>query len=73
MLQFVTSVKRAPLLGFRHMTPQFSIARGGTDMTRLPTAATCMCLLKLPEYHGDSMMRDKLLKAAHDGATFELS
>jgi ubiquitin-protein ligase E3 C len=40
---------------------------------RLPTAATCMNLLKLPPYKGVAEMREKLLYAITAGAGFELS
>jgi len=40
---------------------------------RLPTAATCMNLLKLPPYRTAAAMRDKLLYACHAGAGFDLS
>ena len=42
-------------------------------MERLPTAATCMNLLKLPPYQDTRLMRDKLLYAIKAGAGFELS
>eukprot|EP00798_Chlamydomonas_sp_ICE-L_P015877 gene15877-22007_t len=40
---------------------------------RLPTAATCMNLLKLPPYPTVELMRRKLLMAIHAGAGFDLS
>jgi ubiquitin-protein ligase E3 C len=40
---------------------------------RLPTAATCMNLLKLPPYRTAQQIRDKLLYAVQSGAGFELS
>ncbi len=40
---------------------------------RLPTAATCMNLLKLPPYRTPQQIRDKLLYAVQSGAGFELS
>jgi ubiquitin-protein ligase E3 C len=40
---------------------------------RLPTAATCMNLLKLPPYRSAQQIRDKLLYAVESGAGFELS
>lgn len=40
---------------------------------RLPTAATCMNLLKLPPYQDVRLMRGKLLYAIKAGAGFELS
>lgn len=40
---------------------------------RLPTAATCMNLLKLPPYPSAQLIREKLLYAIKAGAGFELS
>ncbi|KAK3248843.1 hypothetical protein CYMTET_41706 [Cymbomonas tetramitiformis] len=82
-LRFVTSCSRGPLLGFRHLEPKFCIQKSGTagsnapdstaDLERLPTAATCMNLLKLPPYSDEDMVRSKLLYAISAGAGFDLS
>lgn len=40
---------------------------------RLPTASTCMNLLKLPCYPDEQTMLDKLVCAIESGAGFELS
>jgi len=61
LLRFVTACPNTPLLGFSQLTPAFCVHRSGmgagsdapeatADLTRLPTAATCMNLLKLPPY-----------------------
>lgn len=42
-------------------------------MERLPTAATCANLLKLPNYRRASTMRQKLLYAITANAGFDLS
>jgi ubiquitin-protein ligase E3 C len=63
LLRFVTSVGRPPLLcvssdtmfrtqrtssrGFGGLNPKFSIRSAGEDETRLPTASTCVNLLKV--------------------------
>lgn len=84
-LRFVTSCPRPPLLGFAYLEPPLTIqmAGGGGDgdgggrdssLERLPTAATCMNLLKLPPYRGGAeQIRDKLLYAVESGAGFDLS
>eukprot|EP00899_Mesostigma_viride_P019367 jgi/Mesvir1/27431/Mv07221-RA.2 len=46
-------------------------AAQGTD--RLPTASTCMNLLKLPPYRSKRTIREKLLYAISAGAGFDLS
>lgn len=57
-------------------TPQVQLAGSMLDeraVERLPTAATCMNLLKLPPYRTPQQIRDKLLYAVQSGAGFELS
>ncbi|XP_075683517.1 ubiquitin-protein ligase E3C isoform X2 [Rhinoderma darwinii] len=73
LLKFVTSCSRPPLLGFKELYPAFCIHNGGSDLERLPTASTCMNLLKLPEFYDENLMRSKLLYAIECSAGFELS
>ena len=73
VLKFVTSTPRAPLLGFSHLNPKFSIRDSSDDPTRLPSTSTCVNLLKLPRYADERTMREKLLYAVHSGAGFDLS
>lgn len=73
-LRFVTSVPQAPLKGFVALEPKFGIRNGGDyDLDRLPTASTCVNLLKLPDYQNKTLLREKLLYAIHSGARFDLS
>jgi ubiquitin-protein ligase E3 C len=82
-LKFVTACSRAPLLGFRTLEPRFCVHRAGVagtdapdesaDLERLPTAATCMNLLKLPPYTRKEDMAAKLLYAISAHAGFDLS
>ncbi|KAI8470743.1 MAG: hypothetical protein J3K34DRAFT_419724 [Monoraphidium minutum] len=85
LLRFVTSCGRAPLGGFQHLTPPFTVHRVdvgprnplaglvGRDVQLLPSASTCFCMLKLPSYATKRGLRDKLLYAITAGAGFELS
>ncbi|KAL7092159.1 hypothetical protein ACP275_12G148300 [Erythranthe tilingii] len=84
LLKFVTSCSRAPLLGFKHLHPAFTIHKvvcdvplwasfGGHDVDRLPSASTCYNTLKLPTYKRASTLRAKLLYAINSNAGFELS
>ncbi|XP_021737799.1 E3 ubiquitin-protein ligase UPL7-like isoform X1 [Chenopodium quinoa] len=84
LLKFVTSCSRAPLLGFKHLQPTFTIhkvacdvplwaAFGGQDVERLPSASTCYNTLKLPTYKRASTLRAKLQYAINSNAGFELS
>lgn len=72
MLQFVTSCPRAPLLGFAYLVPGFCIHRAEGHV-RLPTASTCMNLLKLPSYKSLDVVREKLKYALQANAGFDLS
>ncbi|KAG8821912.1 hypothetical protein FRC18_011175 [Serendipita sp. 400] len=73
LLRFVTSCSRPPLLGFKELNPKFAIRDAGIDTSRLPTASTCVNLLKLPLYQDEETMRKKLLHAINSGAGFDLS
>lgn len=73
VLKFVTSTPRAPLLGFSHLNPKFSIRDSSGDQARLPSTSTCVNLLKLPRYGDIQTMKDKLLYAVNSGAGFDLS
>jgi ubiquitin-protein ligase E3 C len=77
LLMFVTSCSRPPLLGFRELHPNFCIQKTSHSPeeadSRLPTAATCMNMLKLPCYNSADACRDRLLYAINAGAGFELS
>jgi ubiquitin-protein ligase E3 C len=73
VLKFVTSTPRAPLLGFSHLNPRFSIRDSSDDQDRLPSTSTCVNLLKLPRYTNARTLREKLLYAINSGAGFDLS
>lgn len=72
LLQFVTSSPRAPLLGFAYLNPKFSVHRAEGD-ARLPTASTCMNLLKLPHYKDIETLRSKLKYSLNSNSGFDLS
>lgn len=63
LLKYATSSPRPPLLGFGTLQPKFCIKLSSQDESYLPSANTCMNLLKLPAYHAKSTMRAKLLYA----------
>jgi len=84
LLKFVTSCSRQPLLGFQALSPQPCIQQlrlpeeefvvnEENGNVRLPSSATCMHLLKLPNYRTKKMLKNKLLYAIESGAGFELS
>lgn len=72
LVKFVTSVSRAPLLGFGALSPNFGISNGGQSQ-RLPTASTCVNLLKLPDYKDKKTIREKLLYSISANSGFDLS
>ncbi|PWN54082.1 HECT-domain-containing protein [Violaceomyces palustris] len=72
-LKFVTSSPNPPLLGFSQLYPKFGIRNSGTDTDRLPTASTCVNLLKLPQYESQEQCEKKLRYAIESGAGFDLS
>ena len=72
LLKFVTSCSHAPLLGFSELHPPFSIL-SARESDHLPSASTCMHLLKLPMFNSKVILREKLLYAISSGAGFELS
>ncbi|GAX14218.1 ubiquitin-protein ligase E3 C [Fistulifera solaris] len=87
LLKFMTSCSRQPLLGFSSLEPSPclqqirlpSSLRETTNLdllaktTPLPTASTCMNLLKLPNYPNKQLMKWKILAAIEAGAGFELT
>lgn len=71
LLKFATSCSRAPLLGFKYLYPQFCIQRvePGPNEGNLPTAATCMNLLRLPRFTTKQRLKEKLLYAITAAST----
>eukprot|EP00592_Proboscia_alata_P011791 CAMPEP_0194385656 /NCGR_PEP_ID=MMETSP0174-20130528/81579_1 /TAXON_ID=216777 /ORGANISM="Proboscia alata, Strain PI-D3" /LENGTH=1107 /DNA_ID=CAMNT_0039173999 /DNA_START=1013 /DNA_END=4336 /DNA_ORIENTATION=- len=76
-LRFMTSCSRQPLLGFEVLVPlpcvQQVRSEDGSVDSKLPTAATCANLLKLPLYGSKQILKEKLLYAVESGAGFELT
>jgi ubiquitin-protein ligase E3 C len=73
VLKFVTSVSRAPLQGFAALKPSFTIRESGLAQDRLPTASTCVNMLKLPRYETKEKLKSKLMFVVTAGAGFDLS
>jgi ubiquitin-protein ligase E3 C len=86
-LKFMTSCSRQPLLGFDSLEPapcvqqirlpETLFERGNMERlakeSPLPTSATCMNLLKLPNYRSKELLKHKLLAAIESGSGFELT
>ncbi|KAJ2888722.1 ubiquitin-protein ligase (E3) [Coemansia asiatica] len=78
LCKFATSCERPPLLGFGELSPSFTIASSASDENgvhdnRLPSASTCVNLLKLPVYSSREILHEKLLLAIESGSGFDLS
>ncbi|KAJ1551858.1 hypothetical protein HK405_013661 [Cladochytrium tenue] len=73
LVKYVTSCSRPPLSGFSALNPKFCIAFSSGDQDRLPTASTCVNLLKLPAYKEKENLRRKLIYAITYGAGFDMS
>jgi ubiquitin-protein ligase E3 C len=73
LLLFATSCSRAPLLGFAALSPKFCINVSDGSSSSLPTASTCMNLLRLPRYRSKANLREKVLVAISSQSGFELS
>uniref|UniRef100_A0A8D8U9V2 Ubiquitin-protein ligase E3C n=1 Tax=Cacopsylla melanoneura TaxID=428564 RepID=A0A8D8U9V2_9HEMI len=72
LLKFVTSCSRPPLLGFKELDPPFGIQLINAE-DRLPSASTCMNLLKLPKFQDQEKLRERLVYAISSDCGFELS
>ena len=74
LLKFVTSCPSPPLLGFSQLNPRFAIQHSSDDESRLPTASSCLNLLKLPRYSSEQTLRERLMIAITEGVgSFQLS
>jgi len=71
-LMFITACSRPPLLGFKTLNPKFCIFRV-PDAKRLPTASTCVNLLKLPQYSSFQTLKAKVTQAIRAECGFDLS
>lgn len=68
-LLFVTSCSRPPTLGFGAMKPKLCVNRD-EDIAHLPTANTCMNVLRLPNYKNKALLKKKLIYAINARAGF---
>jgi ubiquitin-protein ligase E3 C len=69
-LRFVTSKSRAPLRGFKDLEPKFTILKAVSGTDYLPSASTCVNLLKMPPYETIETLEMKLREAIETN-TFE--
>ncbi len=72
LLKFATSRSKPPLFGFQNLIPNFAIQSSG-GQERLPTASTCLNLLKLPPIEDFETLKEKLICAIESDSGFELS
>jgi len=68
LLHFCTGRSRMPPSLFQYHHFKFAlIPCASKDPTRLPTASTCLNMLKLPPYNNDDEMFEKLMVVAENG------
>lgn len=67
VLRFVTGQSRVSESGFEALRPRFCIVCAGEDEAALPSAATCLNLLRLPNYSSKELLKQKLEYALADG------
>ena len=69
-LQFVTGRQRPPVLGCKSLSPLIGIIK--IDGDRMPSSATCMNLLRLPDCEGYSELKRKMEYALMETKGFGL-
>merc|ERR1712032_1734908 len=67
LLHFATGRARIPPSHFSYHSFNFVLMPSGLDKTRLPTASTCMNMLKLPLYDNVETMKQNLSIASSCG------
>jgi ubiquitin-protein ligase E3 C len=72
LLKFATSRSLPPLFGFKNLIPSFAIQNSGS-VDRLPSASTCLNLLKLPPIADFELLKEKLICAIESESGFDLS
>ena len=79
LLRFATSCSRPPLEGFRGLRPNFRInvqrpeVPPGQGADILPSASTCVNLLRLRPYQDKEVLRNRVVYAISADSGFELS
>jgi E3 ubiquitin-protein ligase HUWE1 len=73
LVQFVTGTSKVPLDGFKalqgvHGPQKFQIHKAYGPTDRLPSAHTCFNQLDLLEYESKEQLKERLLKAIHEGS-----
>ncbi|XP_076824638.1 E3 ubiquitin-protein ligase HACE1-like [Clavelina lepadiformis] len=68
LVRFVTGRSRLPSLVLAHRDLKFMITESAGNEEQLPTASTCMNMLKLPLYQSYDVLEEKLLKAVRLGS-----
>ena len=71
LLMFVTACPRPSFLGFKELSPPFTIICLKNQMEMLPISHTCSNVLELPDYNNKEILKNKLLTAIESNAGFE--
>lgn len=67
VLRFVTGQSKISVSGFEALRPRFCIVCAGPDENCLPSAATCLNLLRVPNYSSKEQLKQKLEYALENG------
>jgi E3 ubiquitin-protein ligase TRIP12 len=68
-IKFLTGSPKLPIGGFSRLKNRVEILKRGNDVDdeSLPSALTCLSVLKLPLYSSKDIIRQKLFTAIHEG------
>ena len=61
LLKFATGKAAAPVGGFKHLNPRFTLTGSGHASSSLPVAHTCGHELEIPRYRNRAQMKEKIL------------
>lgn len=73
LLKFVTSCERPSFLGFKDLSPPFTVVIHQASDSKLPISHTCSNTLELPSYPTAQMLREKLLYAIRSASGFQMA
>jgi ubiquitin-protein ligase E3 C len=71
LLMFVTACPRPSFLGFKELSPPFTVICMKDKEDLLPISHTCSNVLELPDYNDKELLRKKLITAIESNAGFE--
>ena len=73
VLAFCIGYPRAPLRGFKALSPNFCIARSQHPESHFPTSSTCSNMLVMPAYSSISVLSEKFTYVLKESPGFNLA